>query len=562
MDIAACTTATGRKLIVFSKKFCESNYKNTRVVYGDSVTGDTPLIVKNKVGEVKIKRIDEISQYWHKYDGFKAGQSNRREKQQSTSTYQKIWSDGEWVDIKRVIRHKTNKKLYRVSTAQGCVDVTEDHSLLDHKREKLKPKDCQIGTTRLLHSFPTEFSEPCTVGNIKLPYESYDKVDAQNICYKLRQQGKLNIRVNVEGDKYLISCSEKILSDKITGIQELPDCISDTFVYDIETENGRFNAGVGQLCVKNTDSLFVKFSTSDRYGNKLVGLDAIYKSIELCIESAGAISRQLKPPHNLEFEKAIWPFILVSKKRYHGHYYTNYGYPSYYSNSMGIVLKRRDNAKIVKHVFGGMTDIIMKEHSIPKAINFIKEECKKMLDGEFPMDYFIITKTLRSYYKSPDQIAHNVLAQRIGKRDPGNKPQGNDRIPYAYIRVANQDCLQGDRIETPEYISEHKLKLDYRFYLMRQIIKPVAQILELVIHSADPVFKDIIIEYDNALLGATKINDERYSDVIKFFKPKAISTKKLSLRYRSETKEPEEEFEDDTFNSSSDELSDSDHDDD
>jgi len=38
------------------------------------------------------------------------------------------------------------------------------------------------------------------------------------------------------------------------------------------------------------------------------------------------------------------------------------------------------------------------------------------------MDYFIITKTLRSYYKNPDQIAHNVLAQRIGKRDPGNKP--------------------------------------------------------------------------------------------------------------------------------------------
>ncbi len=79
----------------------------------------------------------------------------------------------------------------------------------------------------------------------------------------------------------------------------------------------------------DTDSVFIKFNCKDIHGNKLHGLDAINKSIMHCTEGALAISRQLKKPHNLEFEKAIFPFILISKKRYHGHYYTEYGSSKY-----------------------------------------------------------------------------------------------------------------------------------------------------------------------------------------------------------------------------------------
>ena len=44
-----------------------------------------------------------------------------------------------------------------------------------------------------------------------------------------------------------------------------------------------------------------------------------------------------------------------------------------------------------------------------------------------------ITKSLKSYYKNPESIAHKVLADRIGEREPGNKPLPSDRIPYVYI---------------------------------------------------------------------------------------------------------------------------------
>jgi DNA polymerase elongation subunit (family B) len=171
---------------------------------------------------------------------------------------------------------------------------------------------------------------------------------------------------------------------------------------------------------------------------------------------------------------------------------------------MGIVLKRRDNAQIVKHVFGGMIKIIMEEHSIEKAIKFVITECTKVLRGDFPIDMFIISKTLRSYYKNPQQIPHNVLAQRIGKRDPGNKPNSNDRIPYVFI--INPDAeTQGDRIETPDYVQRHKCKIDYGHYITNQIQKPVMQIFELAGKGLN-VFDNLISEYQMMLLGQTKLS--------------------------------------------------------
>ena len=50
---------------------------------------------------------------------------------------------------------------------------------------------------------------------------------------------------------------------------------------------------------------------------------------------------------------------------------------------------------------------------------------------------------------------------RIGEREPGNKPKPGDRIKYAFIENKNEKLL-GNRIETPEYIKEHKLLFIHR----------------------------------------------------------------------------------------------------
>lgn len=130
-----------------------------KIVYGDSVTGDTPLLLK-KDDNIYIETIQSIFDESEKfeYPGFKMfDKTIRLEKEYCLSDYQ-IWSDIGWVDIKKVIRHKCEKKIYRVLTHTGCIDVTEDHSLLTENKEPIKPVDLKIGDS-LLHSFPKEFIE-------------------------------------------------------------------------------------------------------------------------------------------------------------------------------------------------------------------------------------------------------------------------------------------------------------------------------------------------------------------------------------------------------------------
>ena len=144
-------TSRGRELIIDASKFYEEKYGAT-TVYGDSILGDEPLLLKDENGQIIIKTIGDCAKDWHSYEGFKINETNRKEKQQAKSNCF-IWSQGKWNKILRFIRHKTVKDIYRVNVHGGTVDVTEDHSLLNEKLEKIKAIDCEKGD-KLAYSYP------------------------------------------------------------------------------------------------------------------------------------------------------------------------------------------------------------------------------------------------------------------------------------------------------------------------------------------------------------------------------------------------------------------------
>jgi len=394
------------------------------------------------------------------------------------------------------------------------------------------------------------FSQPPDGKKDIIPTILKDLLQARGVAKKIRDtHPKGSFKYNVYDG---LQNAYKVTANSLYGIlgastspirmREIAACTTATGRKLINFSAGfvKSNYKGSQITYGDTDSIFCKFRCKDRYGNELHGLDAVNKSILLCTEAGMLISKQLKAPHNLAFEKAILPFLLLSKKRYHGHYYLEYGSSEFEPKSMGIVLKRRDNAPIVKHIFGGMIDIIMNELSIEKAMQFVRDECIKVLRGDFPMDMFIIAKTLRSYYKNPTQIAHNVLAQRIGKRDPGNKPRGNDRIAYAFI--VNPDAeSQGDMIETPQYIQDNGCKLDYAYYITHQIAKPVTQIFELA-KTGETLFDDLLRDYAN--MGWRKITDYK---CIKVFKLSDMKIKDLWAQPGEEYDSDGEEDDGDVF---------------
>lgn len=642
-DIAACTTATGREMIMTAKNFVEEQYGAT-VVYGDSVSGDTPLLIRDSRGMIRVTTIETLSDEWIEYENFRPWDTTERTEKEQAGFEGEVWSDGKWARIARVIRHKVNKRMFRINTFQGCVDVTEDHSLLTNAGEPIKPTECVIGETKLLHSFPTAdmFPEqdvflPSYVefnGEIKtkvldynIPQRRLEKEEAwvmglffadgscgtydcksgikrswalnkQNLdtlgraqkylemvededivtfkildtlesshVYKLVPCGSIVYMVDKyrelfydkdnykkvpdlifnankeikeafldgylhgDGSKEELSrghanfaCKGKIgahglytllrmvgydkvrvntrlTKDNIYSIRTITrekyfekECdnvlkmveISKPerqYVYDIETSEGKFTAGVGNLTLKNTDSIFIKFDHTSKEKNKISNTEKLEKAIAAGQRASREIKSILPPPQCLEYEKTLYPFILFSKKRYVGNLYEDDANKKPKQKSMGIVLKRRDNANIVKKVYGGIIDIILNKQDLAGSVAFLQEQLRALVEGRVDLQDLVITKTLRSEYKDPTKIAHKVLADRMAARDPGNKPMANDRIPFVYIQppAGMEIKLQGDRIEHPEFIRENNITPDYRFYITNQLMNPICQLYGLCV---------------------------------------------------------------------------------
>jgi len=629
-DIAACTTATGRKLLTYAKRVIEECYGDklcntenygpvltkAEYIYGDSVANYTPIKIskqENGLRKIEILTIEYLAEKYGNNYWVTCLEPGKQEKEYCELEGIETWSEKGWTKLYRVIRHKLadHKKMVRVLTHTGLVDVTDDHSLLLKNGNEISPKDCTLGT-ELMHynskevvnqikenintinedearimgfffghgscgeyncpsdkktswalnnasleiinkylnlckkvykdfdwvTMPTlessgvykilprnskyasitEFVKmyrmnmyydkckiiPCQILNSSLNireaffeglYDAdgykdngYTRIDqknqisAEHICWLASSIG-YSTSLNTIKDKsivYRVTMTKKCQEKNPYEIKKMYNIDYKGYVYDLTTENHHFAAGIGNLIVHNTDSVFFTFNLQKPDGTPIRGKEALEITIELAQEAGHLASNFLKGPHDLEYEKTFMPFCLLSKKRYVGMLYEtdpNKGK----RKEMGIVLKRRDNAPIVKDIYGGIIDILMKKQNIQEAINFLKSCLKNIVEEKYPIDKLIITKSLRSGYKNPNSIAHKVLADRITARDPGNKPGPGDRIPFVYIACKNKKALQGEKIETPTFITENGLKIDYSFYITNQIMKPVQQVFALVL---------------------------------------------------------------------------------
>ena len=117
------------------------------LVDSDSVSADTPILLQDPdTKNISVKTIDSIVEdsEWLAREG--------SEKATSTTAWN-VWTDKGWTKIVNVIKHRVSKRMFRVLTHTGIVDVTEDHSLLNPAGSKVTPKELSVGS-ELLHSFP------------------------------------------------------------------------------------------------------------------------------------------------------------------------------------------------------------------------------------------------------------------------------------------------------------------------------------------------------------------------------------------------------------------------
>jgi DNA polymerase elongation subunit (family B) len=230
-----------------------------------------------------------------------------------------------------------------------------------------------------------------------------------------------------------------------------------------------------QVIYGDTDSIFIQFPTKD-----------VAESIRLGIASGKRITEAIdRRPYKIAYEKTFYPFILFCRKRYVGMMYEEDANAKPKRKEMGIVLKRRDNAPIVKDVFGGALDLLLKRGTVKQAQSFVAQKLLDVMENRVPLEKFIISKSLRDDYKNPGQIAHRVLADRMAARDPGTAPKVGDRLQFVFVAENKNKGKQGDRIEEVGYVRTNKLTPDTSFYITNQIQNPVAQLFALCIEQLD-----------------------------------------------------------------------------
>ena len=496
------------------------------------------------------------------------------------------WSETGWTPIENIVRHvlSPNKQMVRIMTLNGLVDVTDDHSLLTADGQEISPNQVNIGDELLHCSIQSQYYlcdwknnlpyfKDCYDNSCKIPilrywlsqrtqyFEYIDHIKVIGMKYivpdiydndDLREDGTFDYNQELLAEIYMcvtqvfkyechidIDCSLTIYPQFKYGRNSLDKCYhlkekipidycggsnGTKYVYDLTTENHHFAAGIGNIIVHNTDSVFFTFNLETPQGELIRGKKALEITIELAQQAGHLASSFLKQPHDLEYEKTFMPFCLLSKKRYVGMLYET-DPNKCKRKEMGIVLKRRDNAPIVKDIYGGIIDILMKKQNIDEAITFLRTALRGIIDETFPIHKFIISKSLRGGYKNPQQIAHKVLADRMTQRNEC-KPTSGDRIPYLFIHNVNKHALQGEKIETPDYIKERRLKIDYSHYITNQIMKPVQQLFALVLENIwvkqGKLAKIGKFKKECKKLRETEPNEDKYQTKLETMKNKEI----------------------------------------
>ena len=485
---------------------------NIQVVYGDSVTGDTPLVLK-KDNQIYIETIQSIFDITNKqeYLGFKMfDKTIRLEKEFSTTDYQ-IWTDAGWVDIKRVIRHKCEKKIYRVLTHTGCIDVTEDHSLITQDLEPIKPGELKVGDS-LLHSFPKEFLETkdCIKKSININNNTFittSKLQAQRIYYLLQSFG-FNVHIDNINTVFIINKIEGLALrvEKETVVKKIIDKgTTNDYVYDIETDIGRFGAGVGQLQCYNTDSVFLRFQYNREDFNE--NRKDTFRLATVCGDNLTENIFNRKPIE-LEFEKVFHPFILLTKKRYIANKFENTKDPFQLKcvDAKGIALTRRDYCPMVKNCYKQIIDTILNDKtstgetcdktydSVKHSTDIYKSFVDKIYNYEIKIDDLIVSAMLASSYKT--KPVHVQLAERLKLRK--EEVQVGSRIPYIFIESNDPKQQKSELGEDPKYAIQNNLKYNRSCYL-EQLAKPILGFYKIALKNREDLL-DNIINYTNDIL--------------------------------------------------------------
>ena len=543
-QLAAAVTAVGRQSLVKVQRVIQDLSttgkvpSTTHVVYGDSVTGDTALLVRFKDGTTVLRTIESLEGLWQPFHGDKEAFV--------PSPPLEVWGDEGFTVIRRVIRHVTTKPLLRVITREGVVDCTADHSLVRPDGEVVSPLALRMGDTLLRSPSPrvsigsgTEvatltrevafemgiYDQPVSDDLLNAPlevvaayWEGFSGGNTRMAAGGKLQAAGLYVLGQRLGFSTLLSCDsndtfylEIVAHDhdndggvsrgagtRLVGVLPLPPLTQGQFVYDLETSSHHFGVGPGSLVVHNTDSVMVKFP----------GLNADEATkLAHCIETS--CTEAFPRPMRLEFENLFCTYLLENKKRYAGRIHG----PGGKTVIKGLSTQRRDFPSVVQLGLQGVLDRLLDggENSVDLALRHVESVLSELATNAVPWEALCITKELQKHeYKTPPP--HLVVAQKMRKRNPQDPPKTGDRISFVVLHGKGNVSDRAEDFHVARSLSPHDTNPDLVYYI-EQLCSQCQHLMDLC--DRHTTFENLRQKY----VIMARLLCEKQSKLSTFFKP-------------------------------------------
>ncbi|KAI0084485.1 DNA polymerase family B-domain-containing protein [Irpex rosettiformis] len=230
-------------------------------------------------------------------------------------------------------------------------------------------------------------------------------------------------------------------------------------------DNGHANNA--EVIYGDTDSVMIRFGPKD-----------LPTVMALGSQAADFVTAKFIKPIKLEFEKVYFPYLLISKKRYAGLYWTR---PEKYDkmDTKGIETVRRDNCRLVSTVISTCLHKLLIDRDVDSAVDYAKQIIADLLQNKIDMSQLVITKALAKADYAGKQ-AHVELAERMRQRDAGSAPALGDRVAYVIIKGI-KGAAAYEKSEDPIYVLENNIPIDTKYYLENQLSNPLMRIFEPVL---------------------------------------------------------------------------------
>lgn len=222
--------------------------------------------------------------------------------------------------------------------------------------------------------------------------------------------------------------------------------------------------GNAEIIYGDTDSVMINFH-----------VETVGEAMDLGKKAAAIVNTHFQKPINLAFEKIYYPYLLINKKRYIGGFWTREDKMDKV-DAKGVESVRRDNCQMVAETVKELSNILMFERNVDKAVQYTKDLISDLLQNKIDMSKLVITK---AYSKKAEDYkakqAHVELVKRIQQRTPDIAPQIGDRIPYVIV-MNMKGAKTYEKVEDPLYVLKMDLPIDTTYYLENQLKKPLTRI--------------------------------------------------------------------------------------